>query len=63
MEDLAIAKQLPNACFLPQMVITSSRRWQQHGPWRTVALMQILRLAFRLGVSPQQLHQWYRSVR
>ncbi len=63
MEDLAIANRLPNACFLPQTIVTSSRRWQQQGPWRTIALMQILRLAFRLGVSPQRLQQWYRSVR
>ena len=40
-------------------VITSARRWTKHGVVRTVLLMWWLRLAFRVGVSPQRLHQWY----
>lgn len=63
MEDLAIASKLPGAVFLPSAIVTSSRRWRQGGVWRTIALMQVLRLGYRLGVAPSRLQQWYRSVR
>lgn len=40
-------------------VVTSSRRWSRHGVVRTILLMWWLRLAYRLGVSPQRLQRWY----
>jgi len=40
-------------------VITSARKWVEHGVVRTVLLMWWLRLAFRLGVNPHRLHRWY----
>ncbi len=66
MEDLEIAgrmRSLGQVAFLRDPMITSSRRWQQGGPWRTVALMQILRASYRWGVKPEHLAQWYRMIR
>lgn len=66
MEDLELAGRmgsLGQVAFLPGPMITSSRRWQQGGPWRTVALMQILRASYRWGVRPERLAQWYRLIR
>ena len=39
-------------------VRTSGRRWLRDGVWRTTLLHQFLLIAYRLGVSPSQLHQW-----
>lgn len=62
MEDIALSKLLRKqstpAC-LRATVVTSARRWQKNGVWRTVLLMSWLRLAFVLGVSPNRLARWY----
>lgn len=62
MEDVELSKRLrrlsrPLIINIP--VVTSSRRWQQHGIIKTVLLMWRLRLAYFLGVSPQRLQQSY----
>ncbi len=44
-------------------VITSGRRWQRHGVWRTIVLMWRYRLAYFFGADPQQLAQRYRDAR
>ncbi len=44
-------------------VVTSSRRWQRHGPVRTVLLTWSLRLLYHLSVSPETLTRYYRAVR
>lgn len=63
MEDIALSKALKKisspAC-LRERVITSARRWQKHGIWRTIALMWWLRFAYWIGVSPARLALWYR---
>jgi rSAM/selenodomain-associated transferase 2 len=62
MEDVALCKLLRResapAC-LRARVITSARRWETHGVWRTIALMSWLRLSYVLGVSPTRLARWY----
>ncbi len=62
MEDLAISKRLKRlarpAC-LRSRVVTSSRRWERNGLWRTVALMWFLRSAYRLGADPDWLARQY----
>ncbi|HLA75069.1 MAG TPA: TIGR04283 family arsenosugar biosynthesis glycosyltransferase [Gammaproteobacteria bacterium] len=62
MEDIALSRALkrlgPPLC-LRARVITSSRRWEQHGIMRTILLMWRLRLAYALGADPQQLHRQY----
>ncbi len=62
MEDVALSKTLrriSRPLNLQQTVITSSRRWQQHGIVKTLLLMWWLRLLYVLGVSPRRLHQRY----
>ena len=62
MEDLEICKRLkkigPPVC-LRERIITSGRRWQKHGIWRTIALMWWLRLRYWIGVSPAEIHHSY----
>jgi hypothetical protein len=44
-------------------VVTSGRRWQRHGIWRTIVLMWRFRLAYFFGADPQRLAQRYRDAR
>jgi rSAM/selenodomain-associated transferase 2 len=66
MEDVAFTKALKKlgkvAC-LKDVLITSSRRWEQFGVARTVTLMWKLRLLFWLGVSPDRLARMYKDAR
>ena len=58
MEDIAFSRRLRKraapAC-LPEKVVTSGRRWDRHGVWRTIRLMWWLRLRFFLGADPHRL--------
>ena len=58
MEDVELSKRLRRgsrpAC-LRAPVVTSGRRWQRQGVWRTIALMWRLRLEYFLGADPRQL--------
>lgn len=62
MEDIELCKRLKKfarpAC-LKSKVITSARRWQQYGTWRTIFLMWQLRFDYWRGVSPNVLKQRY----
>ncbi|TDY02837.1 TIGR04283 family arsenosugar biosynthesis glycosyltransferase [Thiohalophilus thiocyanatoxydans] len=63
MEDIEISRRLkrhvrPNC--LKQELITSSRRWETRGIWRTVFLMWRLRLRYALGGDPHKLAKLYR---
>lgn len=62
MEDVALSRHLKRfsrpVC-IRAPVITSSRRWEQHGIVRTILLMWGLRLAYALGVKPQTLKKFY----
>uniref|UniRef100_UPI00356B0B9E TIGR04283 family arsenosugar biosynthesis glycosyltransferase n=1 Tax=Halopseudomonas sp. TaxID=2901191 RepID=UPI00356B0B9E len=66
MEDIDLSKRLkrisPPACIRPPLT-TSSRRWQKHGVFRTIALMWWLRLQYWAGVSPARLAQKYYPAR
>ncbi|MDG1772854.1 MAG: TIGR04283 family arsenosugar biosynthesis glycosyltransferase [Oceanicoccus sp.] len=62
MEDVSLCKTLrqhssPWVCI--DKVLTSSRRWEQHGILKTVGLMWRLRLAYFLGASPDRLVKIY----
>ncbi|MBT9610148.1 TIGR04283 family arsenosugar biosynthesis glycosyltransferase [Aquabacterium sp.] len=63
MEDVELSRRLKRlsrpAC-LTTRVITSGRRWESRGVWRTIVLMWRLRLAYWLGVAPDQLAKAYR---
>jgi rSAM/selenodomain-associated transferase 2 len=62
MEDIALCSALKRidapAC-LRQSVVTSARRWQQHGVLRTILLMWRLRAAYFLGADPAVLARRY----
>ena len=62
MEDIAFSRAMrrrgPPAC-LESKVRTSGRRWERHGPLRTIVLMWRLRLAYALGADPARLAERY----
>lgn len=65
MEDIAISarlKKLGNPCCLRDKVITSARRWLQHGVVKTILLMWWLRLRYFFGADPDVLvSRYYRQ--
>lgn len=64
MEDVALSKSLKRAAGRPAClearVVTSGRRWEANGPWRTIFTMWRLRLAYALGADPSALARQYR---
>ncbi|MFM7331323.1 MAG: TIGR04283 family arsenosugar biosynthesis glycosyltransferase [Brachymonas sp.] len=62
MEDIELSSRLRRlsrpAC-LKDRVVTSARKWQKNGVWRTIALMWRLRLAYFLGAKPEALAVQY----
>lgn len=66
MEDLEFSRRLKRAgatAALTATVITSFRRWEQHGPLRTILLMWALRFLYWIGINPSHLVKWYKAVR
>jgi rSAM/selenodomain-associated transferase 2 len=62
MEDVALSrilKRLASPCCLRERVITSSRRWERHGIFRTVLRMWSLRFRYTLGTDPAILAREY----
>jgi rSAM/selenodomain-associated transferase 2 len=62
MEDVALTatlRRFGRPLCLQARVTTSGRRWEEHGVVKTVFLMWRLRLAYRLGASPDQLAKRY----
>ncbi|MBI4487582.1 MAG: TIGR04283 family arsenosugar biosynthesis glycosyltransferase [Deltaproteobacteria bacterium] len=66
MEDIAFSRMLKKkgrvAC-LKSRVVTSARRWEIEGIWRTILKMWLLRLLFLAGVSPFRLRRFYGDAR
>lgn len=66
MEDIAFSRMLKRhgrvAC-LRSRVITSARRWEKEGVWRTILKMWALRLLYLAGVSPPRLKRFYGDAR
>jgi rSAM/selenodomain-associated transferase 2 len=62
MEDIALCRGLRRtgrpAC-LTARVVTSGRRWEQNGVWRTIGKMWWLRLRYFLGADPVDLAREY----
>jgi rSAM/selenodomain-associated transferase 2 len=64
MEDIELCKRLHRlvgapAC-LRERVVTSGRRWDERGAWRTIVLMWRLRWLYWRGVSADRLEAAYR---
>jgi rSAM/selenodomain-associated transferase 2 len=66
MEDIAFCRALKRlgavAC-LRSRVVTSGRRWEVDGVWRTILRMWVLKLLYFAGVSPARLKQFYADTR
>jgi rSAM/selenodomain-associated transferase 2 len=66
MEDVAFSRAMKHvgkvAC-LRSRVITSARRWQTEGVWRTMLKMWILKSLYLLGVEPARLTRYYSDAR
>jgi rSAM/selenodomain-associated transferase 2 len=63
MEDIELSRKLlkrSRPVCLKGPVITSGRRWQQHGVWATIVLMWRLRWRYWRGASAEQLAREYR---
>jgi rSAM/selenodomain-associated transferase 2 len=62
MEDIDLSRRLKREqrpLCLRDTLTSSSRRWEQKGIIRTIALMWVLRLAYFLGVPPARLAMHY----
>lgn len=62
MEDIALSRALrrrSRPLCLRRKVVTSGRRWDANGFWRTVLLMWRLRLAYFFGADPADLARRY----
>jgi rSAM/selenodomain-associated transferase 2 len=66
MEDIDLCrrlKRLGRLIALRDTVTTSFRRWDTHGPLRTIILMWSLRVLYWAGVSPHRLARLYTTAR
>ena len=66
MEDIEFSRRLKRQgalVALRETVTTSFRRWEQHGPLRTIVRMWTLRFLYWIGWDPQRLHRYYSHVR
>ncbi len=62
MEDISICGELkkikiPLCC--TEKLLTSSRRWEEKGIFRTIVFMWWIRCAYAMGRNPKNLHQQY----
>ena len=66
MEDVAFSRALkrrgPVVC-LGSRVVTSARRWEAEGIWRTMVKMWTVKLLYFLGISPLHLKRFYADTR
>jgi rSAM/selenodomain-associated transferase 2 len=63
MEDFVLVRHLRKMgkiAIVPRSVLTSARRWQQLGVWKTTLINQLIILGYYCGVSPHRLARWYR---
>ena len=66
MEDIDFSRRLKRkgaSAALTATVTTSFRRWERHGPLRTILLMWALRFLYWIGVSPHRLTKLYTTGR
>ncbi len=62
MEDVEITSRLRKIVppvQIGEAIITSGRRWEKYGVWRTILTMWRIRLAYFFGTPPAQLHRQY----
>jgi hypothetical protein len=62
MEDVELCKRLKRVgapLCLSECVVTSGRRWDEHGVLNTILLMWRLRFAYFRGADPRELARQY----
>lgn len=62
MEDFEFSRRLRKAGRLAVLAATSTasaRRFQAHGTWRMIAFMQVIKIRYLLGASPESLRRRY----
>lgn len=62
MEDIALSRAMKRAgrvACLRSRVVTSARRWEREGVWRTILKMWTLKSLYLMGVSPVRLKRFY----
>ncbi len=65
MEDLEIANRLGrlgDVVVLHERAVTSARAWDEYGLVRPTAVNALAVLAYRLGVDPERIARWRRSI-
>lgn len=66
MEDIEMSrrlKRLSPPAYLRAKVVSSGRRWERDGVWRTIGRMWWLRFCYWRGIDTRQLARAYRDVR
>ena len=64
MEDFELIRQLKHQgeiAIVPAAVLTSGRRWQKLGIFKTTLINQLIIIGYFLGISPKQLKHLYRG--
>jgi rSAM/selenodomain-associated transferase 2 len=63
MEDIELSNRIKNLCkpsLIKGLAITSSRRWEKYGFFKTILLMRFLRILYFLGVNDKFLASIYK---
>jgi len=66
MEDFELIRRLRRRGYVmiaPAAAMTSARRWETFGVWKTTLINCVIPVAYYLGVSPSRLAHWYRRKR
>lgn len=64
MEDFEFMRRLRKRGairILPERAVTSGRRWERLGVWRTTAINQAVILGYYMGIAPEKLARFYRA--
>ena len=64
MEDFEFIKRIRRQgkiAIAPAVVVTSGRRWQKLGVWKTTLINQAIIAGYYLGISPPKLSKFYRN--
>lgn len=62
MEDVAISKKfkkISRPLCVTEPIVTSSRKWESDGIFRTIVTMWLLRIAYWIGINPDRLKNIY----
>lgn len=62
MEDFVFVRRLRKlgkVAISPKQILTSARKWERCGPWRTWFINQCIVIGFCLGFPHKQLRSWY----